>query len=185
MREAVIFLADGTEECEALIVVDVLRRAGVDIQTVSVEVDKTVMTSHSIPVACDESLLNFQEGSEIYMIIPGGLKGTDRMKGLPELKDLLEAHRAKGGKLAAVCAGPTVLGHFGLIKGKEAAVFPGCEAGLGEDVTYLKDARVHKDDWLITGRGLGVSFDFALAILADLRGQEEADKLSRQIQYTC
>lgn len=183
MREAVIFLANGSEECEALIVVDVLRRAGIGISTVSIEKDKTIVSAHDIAIACDETLAGFKAGSETIMVIPGGLAGTDRMKKSAELKEVLKAHLAKGGKLAAICAGPTVPASFGLIDGKEACCFPGCESGLGEKVSYIKDAYVHQDDWLITGRGVGATFDFALAIVAELRDQATADKLAEHLQY--
>lgn len=183
MREAVIFLTDGTEECEALIVVDVLRRAGIDITTVSLKKDKTILSLHNVPVGCDESISEFKAGSETFMIVPGGLAGTNRMKEDQKLKEVLKAHLDKGGKLAAICAGPTVLAHFGLIDGKTAVCFPGCEGDLGDKVTYDKDSYVRQDDWLITGRGVGATFDFALAIVAELRDRKTADELAGKLQY--
>ena len=183
MPEAIIFLTDGSEEAEALIVVDVFRRAGIGIKTVSLKYEPTISSAHHIPIGCDLTLKDFKACDETFMIIPGGLGGTDKMKENELLKETLTKHREKGGKLAAICAGPTVLGHFGLIDGKHAACFPGCEDGLGDTVQYEKDAYVYKDDWLITGRGVGATFDFALALVAELRDQKTADELAGKLQY--
>lgn len=185
MAEAVIFMANGTEECETLITVDVFRRAGIPIEIVSIEDDKTVMTAHSVPVVCEKTLDEFSLGEEKFLIIPGGLKGVERMVACERLGELIKAHHKAGKPLAAICAGPTVLGSLGLLEGHKATCFPGCEDGLGENVDYQGDAYALADREIVTGRGVGATFEFALKLLEILRGKESSDELRRKLQYPC
>lgn len=184
--EASIFLADGVEECEALLVVDLCRRGGIQIQTVAVndrkgEAARTIHSSHQVSIVCDTHIDDYQPGGEKILVIPGGVPGVDNLKANQKLSNILVAHQKAAGHLAAVCAGPTVLGNLGLLDGKRATVYPGFDGGLGgakyEDVPTVADGQV------ITGRALGASIDFALEIVTLLRDKDAANKVAEQICY--
>lgn len=183
--EASIFIADGVEECEALLVVDLLRRGGIEIQTVAVNDDpgedekaRTIVSSHRVPLICDVHINNFAPSGEKVLIIPGGKLGVDNLIASARLSQILHSHQ---GNLAAVCAGPTVLGALGLLDGHQATVYPGFQDGLGN--ARYTDAGVIRDGRILTARALGSSIDFALAIVTLLRDESQAQKVAAQICY--
>lgn len=184
MSQAVIFIADGTEECEAISVIDLLRRAGIDIKTVAVKKggEKNVLTAHNISMECDESLDDFELSGEEFLIIPGGLDGTNTMKACEPLSKMLKKQIEEGRKLAAICAGPTVLGELGLLEDKNCTCYPGCEDGLGKGAKF-QDTGVVKDGNIITGQGLGSAIPFALRIIAEMEGAEKALEVADDIVY--
>lgn len=172
-----VHLADGFEEIEALTVVDVLRRAEIDVQTVSVTGNKEVTGSHQIKVIAD-SLFEETDYSKADMIVlPGGMPGTlnlEKHEGLRE--KILEFQRA-GKWLAAICAAPSVLGKLELLKGKTATCYPGFEKHLvGAEVC---EDRVVVSGNVITSRGPGTAIYFALEIVRIIKGQETANKLKK------
>lgn len=184
--EASIFLADGVEECEALLVVDLCRRGGIEIQTVAVndrsgDAARIAHSSHEVPIICDTTLKEYQPAGEKILVIPGGKQGVDNLKANARMSEILKAQSTGTGRLAAVCAGPTVLGNLGLLDGKRATVFPGFDGGLGaakyEDVPTVVDGQV------ITGRALGAGIEFALQIVTALRDKETAAQVAAQIVY--
>lgn len=183
--EASIFIADGVEECEALLVVDLLRRGGIEIQTVAVNDDpgedekaRTIVSSHRVPLICDVHINNFAPSGEKVLIIPGGKLGVDNLKASARLSQILHSHQ---GNLAAVCAGPTVLGALGLLDGHKATVYPGFQDGLGN--ADFTDTGLIRDGRILTARALGSSIDFALAIVTLLRDESQAQTVAAQICY--
>ena len=175
-----LFMADGFEEVEALTVVDILRRAGVELKTVSIMGRKNVTGSHQIEVMADLTFEEIIERAEM-LILPGGMPGTIHLKEHKGLEKLILKHNEEKKYLAAICAAPTVYGEMGLLRGKKAACYPGMEDGLiGAEVRY---ENVVADDKFITSRGLGTAIDFALKLVEILKSRDEADTIAKQIVY--
>ena len=130
MKKVSIFLAEGFEEVEALTPADLLRRAGAEVTLVSIKAEKTVTGSHGISITADRLFEETDYEDADLLVLPGGMPGTLNLKACEPLLALLKEHNAKGKKLAAICAAPTVLGHAGLLNGKNATCYPGCEDGL-------------------------------------------------------
>lgn len=172
MHKSFIFLAEGFEEIEALTVVDVMRRAEMDIKTVSITHEHKVTGAHGIPVVCD---LTFKEadfdGSE-WLIVPGGMPGSTNLAAFHALGDLLKVHK---GKIAAICAAPAVvLAPLGLLDGREAVCYPGFEKACSDHGAVISNDAVVAHDNLITANGPGSATKFALAIVANSLGEDAA-----------
>lgn len=185
--ETSIFLADGVEECEALLVVDLLRRAGIKIQTVAVSdredsaATRTIVSSHDVPITCDVHLRDYRLGDEKVLVIPGGKTGVANLKASSKLGEILRAQQERGGHLAAVCAGPTVLGKLGLLDGLQATVYPGFQDELGDAI--YRDVAVISDGKVLSGRALGASIDFCLELVKLLRDEPAAQEVAKSICY--
>lgn len=181
MSEVKVFLADGFEEIEGLTVVDLLRRAGIDVKTVSIMERSEIHGAHGIDVKADEVFGDADFSDAEMLVLPGGMPGTLYLKEHKGLQALLKKANAEGKKLAAICAAPTVLGGMKLLEGKRAVCYPSMEDGLtGAEVLY---DHVVTDGNITTSRGLGTAIDFALRLIAVLRGQELADRIGEQIVY--
>ena len=181
MSKVYIFFADGFEDIEGLTVVDLMRRAGIDIQTVSIKETKEIRTSHGINLLTDAVFGECDFSDADMLVIPGGMPGTRYLEEYKPLTDLLGDFYRKGGKVAAICAAPTVFGGMGILKGKKAICYPGMEEGLtGAEVTCQPAVT---DGHITTSRGLGTAIDFALALISELRDKESADTISKQVVY--
>jgi len=181
MSEVSVFLADGFEEIEGLTAVDLLRRAGIQVETVSIMGKKKVVGSHQIIVKADKKFDKADFTQTEMLVLPGGLKGTQNLKAHAGLRKLLLDFDAKGKYLAAICAAPTIFGSLGLLKGRKATSYPGMEDGLiGAEA--VKEAAV-VDGTIITGRGMGASVEFALKLIEALRDRETAEQIAQQIVY--
>lgn len=174
-----IFLADGFETIEALAVVDMLRRAKIDTTTVGVT-GKTVMTSHKIPIVADITVDEFNADDLEAVILPGGMQGTLKLEANGVVLQAIDYAADNNKFICAICAAPSILGHRGLLKGREAICFPGYE----DDLTGAKisEKYVVTDGKLITARGAGVAVDFALEIVKQLTDAQTADKIRSIIQ---
>jgi 4-methyl-5(b-hydroxyethyl)-thiazole monophosphate biosynthesis len=181
MKKAYLFFATGFEEVEALTVVDILRRGGVDCKTVSVTGDYDVTSSHAVTVRAD---LLFEEQSledGDMLILPGGIPGTPNLKAHAGLDKLIRQYYEAGKYLAAVCAAPTVYGEKGLLQGRKATCFPGMESGL-VGAEHSED-KVVCDGQFITSRGMGTCIDFGLTLLAKLTDEANAQTVGKKIVY--
>lgn len=181
MSKVLIFMAEGHEEIEALTVVDLLRRAGIDICMVSITGDKKVTGSHGITTVCDKLIetVNFDDAD--MLVLPGGMPGTINLGECELLMDQVHGFNTSKKGLAAICAAPTVFGKAGILRGKKATCYPGMEADLkGADVST--DAVCH-DGHIITSRGMGTAIPFALEIIRTFQGDEAAEKLAKSIVY--
>lgn len=175
--KAYAFLADGFEEIEALATVDVLRRAEVDVTMVSVTPTLAVMGAHGIPVVADILLDGKDFPDADILFLPGGMPGASTLASCKELGDILLRAVSDGHtRIAAICAAPMVLGGLGILEGRKATCYPGFESYLKGAVTT--GAQVEVDGLVTTGRGPGASLEFALRLVADLVGQDVADKLA-------
>ena len=189
MKGVYVFLANGFEETEALAPVDILRRGGVDVKTVSVNYDKFVTGSHKVTVVANLTYGEFKsevelEGTEEKdtIIFPGGMPGTKNLAENAEIINFMRLHYAEGGTVAAICAAPgLVVSQLPSLEGKHFTCFDGFEdAPIARGGIYEKKPAV-SDGNLITGRGAGCAVEFGLAILAHLKGKEEAAKVRHAI----
>lgn len=181
MSEVSLFLADGFEEIEGLTVVDLLRRAKIEVETVSIMGTENIMGAHQIALKADNVFENADFTETKMLVLPGGMPGTLHLKEYDGLRKLILSFNAEGKKVAAICAAPTVFGDLGILEGKKAVCYPGMEDGLtGADVCFEK---VVTDGNITTSRGLGTAIDFALRLISELRGEEKAAEIAEQIVY--
>lgn len=176
-----IFLAEGFEMIEALTVVDMLRRAGMEIHTVSISGTEMVTSSHNVAVKADMLFEDVDFAGADMLILPGGMPGTKHLGAHKALTEQLVHFHQEGRKLAAICAAPSVLGELGILKGKRATCYPGFEDKLA-GAEFVKAPAV-VDGNIITGRGMGAAIDFASAIITDAMGQDRAKEIQAGIMY--
>lgn len=175
------FLAPGYEEVEALTIVDVLRRAGLLVSTVSMDGDKIAMGAHNIPVIADFVFDDCDFSDAELLFLPGGMPGSTNLDGHAGLKELLINYYSKGGLVAAVCAAPLVLGHLGITEGKTCTCYPGFEKELGK--ANYTGKMVEVDGNLITGRGPAACLELAYTILNVLGKNEQSMQIREGMMY--
>ncbi len=175
-----LFLANGFEEIEALTPLDVLKRAGEDVITVGVG-SREITGSHGVTVCCDTTVESIEKSDCIKAIIlPGGMPGTLNLEADKTVSEIIDFASENNLFICAVCAAPSILGHKGLLKGKEAICFPGFEKDLYQ--AKISEKSVVRDGNIITAKGMGVSLEFGLEILAALQGKEKADSIKSTVQ---
>ena len=185
MKKAYAFLATGFEEVEALAVIDVLIRAGVEVTMVSISDDKKVTGAHNISIMTDALFADIKDSDADLYFLPGGLPGTTNLGAHEELCKLLVDKFKVGRHISAVCAAPSVLGKLGILNGKKATCYPGFEEYL-EGATVLtsdRSVRVVTDGNVTTSRGMGTSIELGLELSSILVGKEVADNLALAIQH--
>lgn len=181
MSKVYLFLADGFETVEALAPADVMRRAGIEVVTVSIMGRRNVVSAQNVPVVADALYEDICFCDADAMVLPGGGTGTDNLSAHEPLRALLVKAHAEGKLVAAICAAPMVFGRIGILKGRKATCYPGCEGDLfGAEYTA---APVEKDGNIITGCGPSVSFDFGFAIVERLCGGDVVGTLRSQMQF--
>lgn len=174
-----VHLAEGFEEVEAISIIDVLRRADLDVVVVSVTGKTEVTGAHQINVVADALFENMNYDQVDMIVLPGGIPGATNLDAHSGLKDMIRKFDTDKKSLAAICAAPLVLGNLGILNGKQAVCYPGYEK-------YLKGAEVLtipvvESGNVITGRGAGVSMKFALKIVEKMVSQEKAEVLAKQM----
>ena len=174
MKESFLFLAEGFEEVEALTAVDVLRRAGMPVKTVSITSALQVKGAHGVIVSADVLYDNTMIRDAPWLILPGGLPGADNLHDYSPLIGLLRNQfESKRGRIAAICAAPAVvLGAEGMLRGRRATCYPGFESKL-LGAEYV-DAPVVRDDKFVLGNGPANALLWALTIVEEELGQEKA-----------
>jgi 4-methyl-5(b-hydroxyethyl)-thiazole monophosphate biosynthesis len=177
-----VLFATGYEEVEALTVVDILRRAGVECRMVATDDRDTVTGAHKIQVAMDEKISQL-EGECDMVILPGGIPGVPNLKVNDKVKKLVTAQYERGAYVAAICAGPTALGAFGILKDKKATCYPGMEDQL--ECAKSSEEPVVVDGNVITSRGVGTAIPFALKLVELLVDKDTADKLATGMVVGC
>jgi len=174
MARCCILFADGFEEIEATVVVDVLRRA--DVESVMLGIASLEVTgSHGITLRMDGLLSDALDTNWDMVVLPGGMPGASTLRDDPRVQTFVKSHHAGGGRLAAICAAPIALGAAGLLSGRHATSYP----GFGDQLTgaTLSEERVVVDDLITTSRGPGTAIDFALELVHQLVGQEAKESL--------
>lgn len=175
-----IFLADGFEETEALIPLDILRRGGVEVKTVGVT-GKTVTGAHNISVTADLAAEETDKNSIEAIILPGGMPGTLNLEKSSLVQDFIDYAARENLLICAICAAPSILGHKGLTKGKTAVCYPGMEAHL--EGAIIGNTLSVTDGNLITGKGPGAAAPFGFAILEKLKGKETSLKVQNEMCF--
>ena len=181
MSRVGIFLADGFEEIEGLTVVDILRRAGIDISMISINGKKKVTGAHGIALDTDEDIVQCDPDKLDMLVLPGGMPGTTNLAACEKLTEALKKADQEKRGIAAICAAPSVLGDLGFLKGKKAVCYPGFESRLtGAEVLAVP---VVTDGHITTSRGMGTAIAFALELTKRLKDEETAKQVGRSIIY--
>lgn len=180
MKSVYIFMADGFEEIEALAVVDMLRRAQIKVIMVSVMEDRIVKGAHEIQVIADAVFEECEWEDADMLVLPGGSIGAKSLGEHEGLRNILLEYDKKNRWIAAICAAPGVLGQIGLLKDRHATCYPGLEYKMIGAIPESKSVVV--DGKYITGRGMGASIEFSLAIIEALEGKGLAEQIQEQIQ---
>ncbi len=181
MSRIAVFFAKGYEEIEALTVVDLCRRAGLDIDMVSVTEEKDVESSHGVVVRMDKTFSQADFDTYDMLVLPGGMPGTKNLEAHGGLMAQIDAFYGAGKYIGAICAAPSIFGHRGMLKGRKACCFPDFEGHL--EGAVVTKGPVEIDGHVVTSRGMGTAVDFGLAIVGIFCGQEKADGLARKIVY--
>lgn len=177
------FLANGFEDIEALAPVDILRRGGIDVRTVSINDTEFVESAHGITIKADMvfgSAADFADAD--MLLLPGGMPGASNLNDHEGVRQALLAQHRDGKRIGAICAAPMVLGNLGLLKGKCATCYPGFEKYL-EGATYTADL-VEEDGNIITGEGPAASLPYAYRILSYFIGEAKAKEIAAGMMYS-
>ncbi len=177
--KAVVPLAEGFEEIEAVTIIDVLRRAGIAVTAAALK-KNPVTGSHAIAITADKNIDDIKASDFDCIVLPGGMPGSNNLKEDPRVIALLRDFSGAGKITAALCAAPLVLGHAGVLRGKRATCYPGFEDQM-TGATPLSDPVV-RDGAVITGRGPGCAIPFALELVTALAGTDTAQSLKENMQ---
>lgn len=174
-----ILLTDGFEDIEALEVLDILRRAGLDAKTVGV-FDKKVKSSHGVEIFADIRINQVERESMDMLILPGG-PGHTLYEKSEQAMELIKYAKENEVRISAICAAPSVIGRLGYLEGKNFTCYPGfedeCKGGS------FRDEKAVVDGLFITGKGPGAAADFAFMIVEELHSSEVAEKVKKDMQY--
>ncbi len=173
-----VLLGTGFEETEAIAPIDLLRRAGIDVLTVGIN-GKLVYGSHGIGVEADITLEQMDLTNLEMIVLPGGLGGVRSINSCPPALEAVRFAYENGKFVAAICAGPTILAQLGITDGLEAVCYPGCEGEMGS--AKMVTAPCVRSGQVITGTSAGCAVPFGLELVAALKGQDEADRIKKQI----
>lgn len=176
-----IMLADGFEEVEALAVADVLYRAGVRSDLISVTDARHVTSSHGIRVVADLMLEDVDLSTYTVLFLPGGMPGTLGLKGTPAIE--VEALRRSDASLpiAAICAAPSILSELGILDGRHATANPAFVKAIAEGGAIVHESPVVADEFIMTSRGAGTALELGLELVRQLLGDQAAEEVSRDV----
>jgi len=181
-RQVLVPLADGVEELEAVTVIDLLRRAEVEVTTAAVGANRTVTARRGVVMVADACFAEVAGRDFDMIVLPGGLPGATHLDREPGMYPLLQRMHERGKYTAAICAAPKVLAGAGLLAGRRATCYPGVLQAMDLPDTTIEDAPVVADDTVITSRGPGTAMDFALHLVELLRGRERRQALETALQ---
>ena len=175
------FLATGFEDIEALAPVDIMRRAGLKVETVSITDERIVTSAHGVGVVADRTLAEIDFADAELLFLPGGLPGATNLDAHEGLRKAILAHNDAGKPLAAICAAPLVYGNLGLAQGKKMTCYPGFEQYLTGG-TYTA-ALVERDGLMFTGKGPAAALALGYAIVEHFCGADTAEQLKQGMMY--
>ncbi len=179
MENIAVFLANGFEEIEAVSIIDILRRANLEVTIISITGKTEVKGSHNIVINADLLFEDVNFNKVDMIVLPGGMPGAKNLNNHEGLKKQIIQFNQAGKPLAAICAAPLVYGQLGILKGKKATCFPGFEDYLMN--ANITNSKTQVDGNIITGKGAGVAIDFALKIVEMLRGKDIAQELAQRM----
>lgn len=179
MKTVFVFLAEGFEEIEAVTTIDILRRAGLAVQTIAVGPSLEVAGAHHLPIIADRHISNAEPETADAFVLPGGMPGMSNLAASPELMEMLQHGYAEGKLLCAICAAPSIFGRLGFLEGRSATCYPGFESELRG---YVPSAdAVVVTPGIITAKGPAYTMDFALAIATELVGADTSEGVRRGV----
>ena len=181
MTRALVVLADGFEETEAVTTIDLLRRAGVDVVVAALAGDRA-RGSHGIELQGDASFGQVADEPYDALVLPGGQPGATHLAADARVLERIRSQAGEGRLLAAICAAPSVLAVAGVLAGRRVTAFPGALAADAAPGLELTDDAVVRDGNLITSRGPGTAMDFALALIDALEGRATRDRIEAALQ---
>ena len=184
MAKVYVFLADGFEDIEALAPVDILRRGGVEVVTVSIMPSEVVVSAHGVSVLADVLFGDVPDFSDAdALMLPGGMPGAANLFAHEGVCAALLAQHERQGRIAAICAAPAVvLAPLGLLDGKRATCYPGFERDFADTTTYTADL-VTEDGLITTGRGPGAAMEFGYTLLAHFAPATTVEALREGMIY--
>ncbi len=184
MAKIAVFIADGSEEVEAITPVDLLRRAKLECDTVSVMESNTITASRGVVITADKNIKDIDFADYDMLVLPGGIKGTENLGSTAALTDAVLDFARNGKAVAAICAAPTIFSGLGLLKGVPATCNPSFFDKLEADGAVVdKDAPVVRSGNIITSQAMGTSHDFGLEIVNYFAGEEAASTLKSNIRF--
>ena len=182
MSKVYVLFAEGFEEIEGLTVVDLMRRAGIEVVMTSINLSDTVVKgARGITITTDISIENAIEEGDM-VVLPGGMPGTTNLMNSAYVRDMVSNYYEAGKYVAAICAAPTVLSDLGILADKRATSYPGMQASV-KCAKYDDHSSVVVDGNVITSRGLGTAIDFSLKLIELLKDKESADKIAESVVY--
>ncbi|KAF3421249.1 hypothetical protein E2986_06392 [Frieseomelitta varia] len=181
-KTALLLIADGSEEMEAVITTDVLRRVGIDVTVAGLTENPCVKCSRDVKICVDAKLSDAVNQKYDVVILPGGLNGSKAFANSSEVGKLLQQQEQENRLIAAICAAPTALKIHGIAKGKKITSYPAMKDQLTDYYKYLED-KVVIDGNLITSRGPATAFAFSLAIAEKLIDKQTADDTAKAMLY--
>ncbi len=181
MASVLVPLAQGCEELEAVTIIDLLRRADIDVITASLD-EQPVVASRGTKIIADTSLHNVVDREFDMVVLPGGLPGADHLDEDNRIHQILQRTVNSNKPVGAICAAPKVLANAGLLKNKKATAYPGVLDALDLNTTEVTNAAVQRDGNILTSRGPGTAMDFALEIIACLVGTEKREQIEADLQ---
>ncbi|MBK9161981.1 MAG: DJ-1/PfpI family protein [Nitrosomonadales bacterium] len=179
MSRVLVPLAQGCEEIEAVTVIDILRRAGIEVVSAGLD-EQPVRASRGVMLLPDTTLDLALQHSFDMIVLPGGQPGTNNLKADPRIIGLLQQMAQQGKYVAAICAAPSVLATAGLLDGKQATSFPTCLDGFPK--VDVQAAAIVEDGKLVTSRGPGTAMDFALILVERLAGKSKRQEIEAGLQ---
>ena len=171
MKTALVPLADGFEDIEAVSIIDVLRRGGVQVVTAALGQDRMVRSAHGIRMEADALLADVIDDAYDAIVLPGGGEGTDNLLACEPLAFRLQRQKSEGHFVCAICAAPTVLEAAQVLEDEDVTCYPSCASKMGRPVQPVP---VVADGLVITGRGPGAATLFALVVLMHLTDERNA-----------
>lgn len=182
MARVLIPIAEGFEELEAVTLIDLLRRADIEVTVAGLSGEEPVRGSRGTVILADTPLDDVMDLDFDMIVLPGGLPGADNLNADPRIHQILKRMAREGRYTCAICAAPTVLAKAGLLSGRRATSFPGHLEALGMDEITLVDESVVEDGKVVTSRGPGTAMDFALRLIEILQGRARREQVEAPLQ---
>ncbi len=184
MAKVAVFIADGSEEVEAITPVDLLRRAKVDVDVVSVMPELEITASRNVKITADKLISEIDFDEYDLLVLPGGIRGTSNLNANEELKKQIVRFNDQGKGIAAICAAPSIFAGLGLLNGKTSTCNPGFWDELrAGGANVIEDSKVVVNGNIITSQAMGTSVDFGLALVGFLCGEEEKEALKANVRF--